>query len=138
MDSWLPGMHGTTFGGHPVCAAAGLAVLKVLKEENIIDNVNTQGAYLKGRLLEMQKSYPAMGDVRGLGLMMAVEFVNPADKSPSADALNKVKQYCLEHGLFTLSCGVYGNGFRFATPLNITLKDLDKGLAIFEDALKAL
>jgi 4-aminobutyrate aminotransferase len=138
MDSWLPGMHGTTFGGHPVCAAAGLAVLKVLKAENIIDNVNTQGAYLKGRLLEMQKSYPAMGDVRGLGLMMAVEFINPADKSPSADALNKVKQYCLEHGLFTLSCGVYGNGFRFATPLNITLKDLDKGLAIFEDALKAL
>jgi 4-aminobutyrate aminotransferase len=70
--------------------------------------------------------------------MMAVEFINPADKAPNADALNKVKAYCLDHGMLTLSCGVYGNGFRFATPLNIQKEDLDKGLAIFEDALKAL
>ncbi len=138
MDSWKPGMHGTTFGGHPVCAAAGLAVLKVLKEENVIDNVNTQGAYLKGRLLEMQKSNPVMGDVRGLGLMMAVEFINPEDKSPNADALNRIKDFCFKNGLMTLSCGVYGNGFRFATPLNIKRADLDKGLAIFEAALKSL
>ncbi|WP_227018207.1 aspartate aminotransferase family protein [Sinanaerobacter chloroacetimidivorans] len=137
METWKPGMHGTTFGGHPVCAAAGLAVLKVFEEENILENVNTQGDYLRARLLEMQKKYPVMGDVRGLGLMMAVEFVN-LDKSPSAEALNKVKDYCLHHGLLTLSCGVYGNGFRFATPLNINREDLDKGLAIFEDALKNL
>ena len=137
MDSWKPGMHGTTFGGHPVCTAAGLAVLKVMKEEKILENVNTQGDYLRTRLLDMQKKYPVMGDVRGLGLMMAVEFVNP-DKSPSAEILNKVKEYCLQHGLLTLSCGVYGNGFRFATPLNIKREELDKGLSIFEDALKSL
>ncbi len=138
MDSWKPGMHGTTFGGHPVCAAAGLAVLKAFEEEHILENCNTQGKYLKERLLELQKKYPVMGDVRGLGLMMAVEFINPEDKSPSADALNKVKEYCFNHGMLTLSCGVYGNGFRFATPLNIQRADLDKGLAIFEDAMKAL
>lgn len=138
MDSWKPGMHGTTFGGHPVCAAAGLAVLKAYEEEHILENCNIQGKYLKERLLELQKKYPVMGDVRGLGLMMAVEFINPEDKSPSADTLNKVKEYCFNNGMLTLSCGVYGNGFRFATPLNIKKEDLDKGLAIFEDALKAL
>jgi 4-aminobutyrate aminotransferase len=138
MDEWHPGQHGTTFGGHPVCAAAGLAVLKTFEEEHILENVNKQGQYLRERLLNLQKKYPVLGDVRGLGLMMAVEFINPADKSPNAGALNKVKEYCLAHGMLTLSCGVYGNGFRFATPLNIKKEELDKGLAIFEDALMAL
>lgn len=137
MSKWMPGMHGTTFGGHPVCAAAGLAVLKEFEDTNILDNVNVQGAYLKERLLEMKDKYPVMGDVRGLGLMMAVEFVNPIDNSPSADALNKVKDYCLEKKMLTLSCGVHGNGFRFATPLNVSREDLDKGLTIFEEAVKA-
>lgn len=135
MQSWKPGMHGTTFGGHPVCAAAGLAVLDLMEEENILENVNKQGAYLKERLLDMQKKYPIIGDVRGLGLMVAAEFVNPENNEPSAEMLNAVKDYCFDHKMLTLSCGVYGNGFRFATALNITREDLDKGLAIFEEAL---
>ena len=99
MKSWQPGMHGTTFGGHPVCAAAGLAVLDLIEEEHILENVNTQGDYLRSRLEAMQEKYPIMGDVRGLGLMMAVEFVEPQDKSPSAKMLNAVKDYC-----FTIKC----------------------------------
>ena len=138
MGTWKPGMHGTTFGGHPVCAAAGLAVLEAFKEENILENCNIQGAYLKERLRKLQKEHPVMGDVRGLGLMIGVEFVHPEDKSPNADALNKVKDYCFKNGLLTLSCGVHGNGFRFATPLNVKKEELDKGLDIFEEALKAL
>ncbi|MDF3000179.1 MAG: hypothetical protein K0Q48_298 [Bacillota bacterium] len=138
MSAWKPGMHGTTFGGHPVCAAAGLAVLEAFKEEHILENCNAQGAYLKERLLKLQKEHPVMGDVRGLGLMIGVEFVHPEDKSPNADALNKVKDYCFKNGLLTLSCGVHGNGFRFATPLNVKKEELDKGLDIFEEALKAL
>lgn len=137
METWKPGMHGTTFGGHPVCAAAGLAVLEAFQEENILENCNIQGAYLKEKLLALKEEYAVIGDVRGLGLMVAVEFVN-LDKSPNAMALDKVKEYCLAHGLLTLSCGVYGNGFRFATPLNITQEDLDKGLGIFKAALNAL
>ena len=138
MSKWLPGMHGTTFGGHPVCAAAALAVLEEFKEINILENVNKQGAYLKERLLGMKAKYPVMGDVRGLGLMVAVEFVNPKDNSPSPDSLNKVKEYCFKNKLLTLSCGVHGNGFRFATPLNINRSDLNKGLTIFEDAVASL
>lgn len=135
MSKWAPGMHGTTFGGHPVCAAAGLAVLDLIEEENILENVNEQGEYLKSRLNEMQGKYPIMGDVRGLGLMVAVSFQNPEDGSPSAAMLNAVTKYCLEHKMITLSCGVHGNGFRFATALNVTREELDKGLAIFEEAV---
>jgi len=137
MDSWQPGMHGTTFGGNPVCAASALAVLDLIEEENILERVVEQGDYLKSRLMDMKEKYSIIGDVRGLGLMLAAEFVNPEDNSPSSDYLNKVKDYCLEKKMLTLSCGVYGNGFRFATPLNITREDLDKGLAIFEDAVKS-
>ena len=137
MDSWLPGMHGTTFGGHPVCAAAGLAVLDLFEEEHTLDNVKEQGDYLKSRLQKLQKQYPIIGDVRGLGLMVAAEFVDPEDNSPSAEMLNAVKDYCFNEHMLTLSCGVYGNGFRFATPLNITREELDKGLEIFERALAA-
>ncbi|HWQ78324.1 MAG TPA: aspartate aminotransferase family protein [Anaerovoracaceae bacterium] len=137
MDKWLPGQHGTTFGGHPVCAAAGLAVLELMEEENILENVNKQGAYLKERLSKIKEKYPIIGDVRGLGLMVAAEFVNPEDNSPSAAALDAVKDYCFKKKMLTLSCGVYGNGFRFATPLNVTREDLDKGLAIFEEAVAA-
>jgi len=135
MDKWLPGQHGTTFGGHPVCAAAGLAVLGLIEEENILENVNKQGKYLKEKLNEIKAKYPIIGDVRGLGLMVAAEFVKPEDNAPNAAALDLVKDYCLKHKMLTLSCGVYGNGFRFATPLNITREDLDKGLAIFEEAV---
>ncbi len=135
MSQWSPGMHGTTFGGHPVCAAAALAVLDLIEEENILENVNAQGKYLKDRLQEMQERYPIMGDVRGLGLMVAVSFRNPEDDTPSAEMLQKVAKYCLDHKMLTLSCGVYGNGFRFATALNVTKEELDAGLKIFEAAV---
>lgn len=138
MDKWEPGMHGTTFGGHPVCTAVALKILELFEKENILDNVNTKGSYLKGRLFELKEKYPVIGDVRGLGLMVAAEFVNPEDNSPNADAFNKVKEFCLKKNMLILGCGVYGNGFRFATPLNISREDLDKGLAIFEEALASL
>ena len=136
MDTWLPGMHGTTFGGNPVCTAAAVAVLELFEETNVINNVNEQGKYLMNRLIEIKEKYTIIGDVRGLGLMVAAEFVNPKDNSPSSESLDKVKKYCFDNKMLTLSCGVYGNGFRFATPLNISRDDLEKGLKIFEAAVK--
>lgn len=138
MGKWEPGMHGTTFGGHPVCAAAAHAVLDALEEEKILDNVNKMGPYIKERALELKAKFPVIGDVRGLGMMVAMEFVNPEDRSPNAAAFNKVRTYCLENKLLILGCGVYGNGFRFATPLNVSKEELDKGFAILEKALEAL
>jgi len=137
MSKWLPGMHGTTFGGNPVVAAAALAVLDEFEESKILENCNKMGAYLKGRLLELQKNYPIISDVRGLGLMLAIEFTNP-DGTPGGNLLSTIKDSCLEKGLLTLSCGVKGNGMRFATPLNVTEKEIDEGLSILETALQEI
>jgi 4-aminobutyrate aminotransferase len=134
MDQWAPGRHGTTFGGHPVAAAAGLAVLQEFAEADILANVRTQGDYLAGRLAQIVARYPIVTDARGLGLMRALEL-NHADGRPGGDLLEAVRQACLDQGLLTLSCGVRGNGLRFATPLNITQETLDEGLAILEGAL---
>jgi 4-aminobutyrate aminotransferase len=138
MGKWAPGMHGTTFGGHPVCAAAALAVLDAFKEEDILENCNKQGAYLKERLYDLKGKYPVIGDVRGLGLMLAMEFIGPEDRSPNAEAFGKVRRYCLDNKMLVLGCGVYGNGFRIATPLNVRKAEIDKGLDIIEAALETL
>ena len=95
------------------------------------------GDYLNSRLLELAAKYPVIGDVRGIGLMRAVEFVHQ-DGSPAGDIFSALRQYCQDHGLLVLGCGVYGNGLRFATPLNITKEDLEAGLAIFTEALEAV
>lgn len=137
MEEWHAGMHGTTFGGNPVCAAAGNAVLDVFEEEHVIDNCIKQGAYLKENLLALQKKYPVIGDVRGLGLMLAIDLRHP-DGSAAGDKLEKLKDLCLKNGMLTLSCGVHNNCMRFATPLNIGKKELDEGLAIIETGLKQL
>lgn len=138
MEEWHPGMHGTTFGGNPVCAAAALAVLDEFEKEDILENVQKQGAYLRERLTGLWKKYPnIIADVRGLGLMQGVEFRND-DGTPSAQRFGKVREFCLENHMLILGCGVYGNGMRWATPLNVTREDLDKGLDIFEKALASL
>ncbi len=137
MEEWHPGMHGTTFGGNPVAAAAALAVLDEFEESHILENCVEKGAYLKGRLTELMGKYGFISDVRGLGLMLAVEYSH-ADGTPAPDIWNKVRTYCFEHKMLTLNCGVHGNGQRFATPLNVTKEELDKGLAIYEEALKRL
>lgn len=137
MEEWHAGMHGTTFGGNPVCAAAALAVLDVFREEHILENVAVQGDYLYGKLKALQVKYPVVGDVRGLGLMRAIELVKP-DGSPNGEALAAVRDYCFDHGMLTLSCGVYGNGMRFATPLNVKKEEIDQGISILGGALASL
>jgi 4-aminobutyrate aminotransferase len=138
MEKWQPGMHGTTFGGHPVCAAAALALLNTYESEGILENCRKMGDYLKSKLLKLQEKYPVIGQVRGLGLMLAMEFINPADRTPNADAFGKVRQYCLEKKMLILGCGVYGNGFRLAPPLNVKQEELDVIVALIDEALGSL
>ncbi len=135
MDKWPVGTHGTTFGGHPVCAAAANAVLDVFESDNIIAGVVEMGKYLVGRLEDMKKKYPVIGDVRGLGMMVAVELIN-SDGSVNPAAKDAVIKYCRENKVLFNGCGK--SNVRFCTPLNITKEDLDKGLKVFEDSLKAL
>jgi 4-aminobutyrate aminotransferase len=134
MSSWGPGRHGGTFGGNPVVAAAGLALLDEFAEADIVAGVNPLGDYLSQRLEVMAKHFPIITDSRGLGLMRAIEL-NHLDGRPGGDLLEEVRRKCLDDGLMTLSCGVRGNGLRFATPLNTTTEQLDEGLEILAGAL---
>lgn len=134
MAAWGPGRHGGTFGGNPVVASAGLAVLDEYAESHLLDNVNTVGDYLAGRLDELKREFPIVTDARGLGLMRAIEL-NHADGRPGGDLLEDVRAICLDKGLMTLSCGVRHNGMRFATPLNTTTELIDEGLDILRGAL---
>ncbi|SFR55576.1 aspartate aminotransferase family protein [Anaeromicropila populeti] len=137
MEEWHPGMHGTTFGGNPVAAAAANAVLDVFEEQNILENVNTMGSYLKEKLFELKEKYSCISDVRGLGLMLAIEFSHE-DGTPGGDIWAKVKAECLRNKMLTLNCGVHGNGMRFATPLNVKKEEIDQGIMILEAALQTL
>ena len=137
MDEWHAGMHGTTFGGNPVCTAAALAVLEEYKNANILENVNNMGAYLRKKLEVLKEKYSCISDIRGLGLMVAIEF-SYEDGTPAGDLFEKVRDKCFKNKLLTLACGVYGNGLRFAAPLNVTEDEIDKGITIIDKVLSEI
>lgn len=134
MNKWKTGTHGTTFGGNPIAGAACLAVIKEFEKTNILENCNEMGNYLKTRLTELSKKYSFISDVRGLGLMLAVEFSNE-DGTPAPQILKKVKELCYKNRFLVISCGVYGNCMRFCPPLNIKKEDIDKAMSIFDSVL---
>jgi 4-aminobutyrate aminotransferase len=132
---WEPGAHGTTFGGNPVSCAASLATLDLL-ENGLIENAARQGEYMLGALREMQSRHPNMGDVRGKGLMIAVEWVVDKEGKERAPQLRaQITQECYLRGLLVLGCGP--NSTRFSPPLTITRGQVDEALERFEAALTA-
>lgn len=135
MAQWPPGAHGSTFGGHPVSCAAALATLRVMERDRVVEKAAETGAYLKSRLEAIQRRHPIIGEVRGLGLMIGVEFVRP-DGSPYPEAVSRIVELALSEKLLFYSAGVYKNVIRFMTPLTIRREDLDRGLAIFERCLE--
>ncbi len=138
MGRWMPGTHGGTYGGGSVIAAAGAsATIDVLLEERLADRAAEMGAYLMGRLRKMQKQYPVLGDIRGRGLMVGVEF-STANGEPDAKTASAVLQRCLEQKLLLLICGSYKNVIRWIPPLIVTKPQLDAALSIFEGVLAAV
>jgi 4-aminobutyrate aminotransferase-like enzyme len=134
MDRWESGSHGTTFGGHPVAAAAGLAQLEVLREAGFLDAVIAKGEHLRSGLRSLQERFPALGDIRGLGLMNAVEFVKE-NGEPDPEKAGKVRQHLFSCKTLVLTCGVHGQAVRFIPPLNIEESLLDSVLDQFAEAL---
>ena len=131
--TWPAGAHGNTYGGNPIAAVAALATMDVL-ENGGIENAATQGAYMMARLDEMATRHPSMGDVRGVGLMVGVEFVHDkATKAADARLRNRIVEVAFEHGLLIMGCGA--NSMRMIPPLVVTRAELDEGLAIFEHAV---
>ena len=136
MDASSPGSHGGTYGGNAVACAAGVASIKVLKEEKLIENAARIGTKLLNRLQELKEKNPCIGDVRGLGLMVGVEFVQPGTRIPHTDKVKAVQKACMDDGLLILTCGTYENVIRWMPPLVINEDHLDEALNIFEGALK--
>ena len=130
MDAVHPGGLGGTFGGNPVCCAAALAVLDELSSPGFRERADQIAGLLRRRLDEIAGKQPAVGEVRGLGAMLALELTEQ-----SADRAKAVTAAAREKGLLLLSCGLYGNVLRLLPPLSATDDELERGLAILEEAL---
>lgn len=132
--SWKPGAHGSTFGGNPIAVAAAAATLAVIREEGLLEYSTEMGQYVMDALAEMQMRHPSIGDVRGRGMMIGVEFVKDrVSKERAAGLRNEIIERGFEAGILLLSCGV--NGIRLTPPLNIARELLDEGLQVFEQVL---
>jgi len=132
---WEGGSHANTFGGNPVACSSALAVIDIIKEEKLMENATRQGAYIMKRLREMQQRYPIIGDVRGKGLMIGVEFVkDPETKEPAAQESLDVMNKCFKRGLVIITAGKCT--MRISPPLIITRETIDTGLELFEGAVK--
>jgi 4-aminobutyrate aminotransferase len=133
MSRWLPGAHGTTFGGNPVACAAALKVQEVFKEENVLENCRNMGELFINGLKKLQSSYPFIGDVRGKGLMIALEIIkSDGSKSPDGEKAMAILQKALDHGLVGYMAGRTGQVIRFIPPLVITTEEINKALKILE------
>lgn len=136
MDAPPPGGLGGTYAGSPLGCAAALAVLEVMKGEKLLERSLKLGERLQARLRTLQKRFPVIGEIRGIGSMVAVELVkNGKADQPDADVTRALVQAAARHGLLILSCGVYGNVIRFLAPLTIPEALLDEGLDKLEAAL---
>jgi 4-aminobutyrate aminotransferase len=137
MDKWAPGAHGGTYGGNAVGTAAALATLEVIRDEKLVENSAAMGAILSDGLRAIQAEFPVIGDVRGLGLMVAAEFVNP-DGTPNPDAVAKVIAACLKEHVLLLNCGTWDQAIRIIPPLVVNETQIREFLSIFRGAVAAL
>ena len=137
MDAVIPGGLGGTFGGNPVACAAACAVLDTVADAGFQERAGELGERLRERLEALAADTPMIGDVRGLGPMLALELVaGGEDRAPATDATAAVVAAARERGLLLLSCGLYGNVIRLLPPLTIEPDELDEGLGILGDALR--
>ncbi|MHC1740027.1 MAG: acetyl ornithine aminotransferase family protein [Anaerolineaceae bacterium] len=131
--SWPRGSHGNTYGGNPISCAAALVTLDLV-ENGYMQNAATVGDYIYDRLQEIQADHPSIGCVRGMGLMIGVEFVkDPLTKVPATELRNRIEELAFERGLLTLGCG--RSTIRVSPALNISQAEAEEGLEIFEEAI---
>ena len=134
MDAPGPGRIGGTYGGNPLACASALATIDFIKENNLEKKSEKMGKYIMERLNKLKDEYDFVGDVRGLGSMVAIEFIDK-DKKPNKSIASKIIQKCLNEGLVIIAAGVFGNVIRFLPPLVVTDEQLKKAMDIFEKAL---
>ncbi len=134
LDYTVQGAHSNTFGGNLVAVASALATLETIEREKLLENAKVQGAYLLQRLKELQGKHEVIGDVRGLGLMTATEFVHSReDKTPNVPLRDRVLEESYRRGLLLLPCGK--STIRYIPPLVIQREEVDEGVEILDTAL---
>ncbi len=138
MDSAQPGGLGGTFGGNPISAAAAVAVFAQIDEDNLLAEAERIESVLKPALLELQKKYDIIGDVRGLGAMIAIELVKPGTKEPNSAAVSAIAAYAAQQGVLMLTAGTYGNVLRFLPSLAISNELIEDAVSVLDEALASL
>jgi 4-aminobutyrate aminotransferase/(S)-3-amino-2-methylpropionate transaminase len=136
MDAPVDGGVGGTYVGNPVAQAAALAVLDVIEEEGLVERAGVIGEVLRARMESWQARWPHVGDVRGVGAMLAIELVGDG-KAPASDLASQVVTEALNRGLLLLKAGVHGNCIRVLSPLVISDSELEEALHVWESALEA-
>ena len=134
MERWHPGVHGGTYGGNAVACAAAVATIQAIQEERLVENAARLGGILACELTGLRNRHPAIGDVRGMGLMIGVELVRE-DGAPNGALAKQVLAGCRERGLLLLNCGTYDNVVRFIPPLVVTEEQIRRSVQIFEETL---
>ncbi|HET7378112.1 MAG TPA: aminotransferase class III-fold pyridoxal phosphate-dependent enzyme [Anaerolineae bacterium] len=133
MDKWLPGSHGGTFGGNVIACAAAVATIRAIKEDKMLANAIARGDQLQSGLKNLQREFTSIGDVRGLGLMIATEFTKDGD--PDTATTKAVVKAAFDRGLMLLTCGTYDNIIRWIPPLVVTQEQVAEALQIFAASL---
>jgi 4-aminobutyrate aminotransferase len=136
MSRWATGSHGGTYGGNALGTATAVATVETIRDEKLAENAAAMGERLTDGLVELQGRYPVIGDIRGYGLMVGTEFTR--DGQPDKDITKAVQKACIERNLLLLTCGSYENVIRWIPPLVVNAQQIDDGLTIFEDALRAV
>jgi 4-aminobutyrate aminotransferase len=138
MDAPALGGVGGTYVGNPVAQAAAIAVLDAIDEDGLIERSAAIGDTIRARMLDWQERWPAIGDVRGLGAMLAIELVADSDtRAPAKELAHRVTDEAFRRGLLLITCGVYGNCIRVLVPLVISDAELEEALGAWDEALEA-
>jgi len=130
------GSIGGTYGGNAVACAAGVATIKAVRDEKMLENATERGTQLVTGLRKLQEEYPQIGDVRGQGLMIGTEFIVGGTQAKAKPMVKQIIQAAEKSDLLLLSCGTYDNVIRWIPPLNVTSEQINDGLSIFGEALK--
>jgi 4-aminobutyrate aminotransferase len=135
MAQWAIGSHSTTFGGNPVACAAACATIDVLKDEGLIENSRILGDYALKKLMDLKEKHPAIGNVRGIGLMLGIEIIHPVTGEPNGEGLMNILNKCLKKGVIFYLSGNKGEVIRMIPPLNIDKEHLNLGISLLDEAV---
>jgi 4-aminobutyrate aminotransferase len=130
------GSIGGTYGGNAIACAAGVATIRAMRDEKMLENATEKGIQLMTGLRKLQEEYPQIGDVRGKGLMVGTEFIVDGSQAKAKPFVKEIIHKAEEKGMLLLSCGTYDNTLRWIPPLNVTGEQINDGLKIFGEALQ--